>query len=99
LYDDEKTNSIERAIQVTRYRRMYQIQYNKKHGIKPATIVKSVSTKKRRIKGTKHLAKSDIKNRIIELDAKMKAAAERLDFESAIEYRDTIEEMKLALED
>ena len=99
LYADVKTNSIKRAIQVTRYRRMYQIQYNKKHGIKPATIVKSVSTKKRRIKGTKHLAKSDIKKRIIELDAKMKAAAEQLDFETAIEYRDTIEEMKLALED
>ena len=99
LYADVKTNSIERAIQVTRYRRMYQIQYNKKHGIKPATIVKSVSTKKRRIKGTKHLAKSDIKKQIIELDAKMKAAAERLDFETAIEYRDTIEEMKQALED
>ncbi|PVX24461.1 MAG: excinuclease ABC subunit B [Candidatus Bathyarchaeum sp.] len=97
LYADVKTKSIERAMQVTSYRRMFQIQYNKKHGIEPATIVKSVSKKKRRIKGTKHLAKSDIKKRIIELDAKMRAAAERLDFESAIEYRDTIEEMKQAL--
>lgn len=99
LYADVITKSIERAMQVTRYRRMYQIQYNKKHGIKPTTIVKSISTKKRRIKGTKHLAKSDIKKRIIELDAKMKVAAERLDFETAIEYRDTIEEMKQALGD
>jgi excinuclease ABC subunit B len=99
LYADVKTKSIERAMQVTHYRRMFQIQYNKKHGIKPTTIVKSVSTKKRRIKGTKHLAKSEIKKRIIALDAEMRAAAERLDFESAIEYRDTIEEMKQALVD
>jgi len=43
------------------------------------------------------LAKSDIKKRIIELDAKMKAAALRLDFESAIEYRDMIEELNQAI--
>ena len=94
LYADVKTRSIERAIQVTSYRRMFQMQYNNKHKITPKTIVKSVSLKKRRIKGTKHLAKSDIQKKIIEFDAKMKAAAERLDFESAIEYRDLIEELK-----
>jgi excinuclease ABC subunit B len=76
---------------------MFQMQYNSKHGITPATIVKSVSAKKGRIKGTKHLAKSDIQKRIIELDAKMKGAAERLDFENAIEYRDRIEELKQAI--
>ena len=73
------------------------MQYNNKHNITPRTIVKSVSGKKGRIKGTKHLAKSDIQKRIIELDAKMKAAAERLDFESAIEYRDMVEELKQAI--
>jgi len=97
LYADVKTRSIERAMQVTSYRRMFQMQYNSKHGITPATIVKSVSAKRGRIKGTKHLAKSDIQKRIIELDAKMKAAAERLDFEDAIEYRDRIEELKQAV--
>ena len=97
LYADVKTKSIERAMQVTNYRRMFQMQYNNKHNITPKTIVKSVSAKKGKIKGTKHLAKSDIQKRIIEFDAKMKAAAERLDFESAIDYRDTIEELKQAL--
>jgi excinuclease ABC subunit B len=97
LYADVKTKSIERAMQVTGYRRMFQTQYNNKHNITPKTIVKMVSAKKGRIKGTKHLAKSDIHKRIIELDAKMKTAAERLDFESAIEYRDMIEELKQAL--
>jgi excinuclease ABC subunit B len=97
LYADVKTKSIERAMQVTSYRRMFQMQYNNKHKITPKTIVKSVSAKKGKIKGTKHLAKSDIQKRIIDFDAKMKAAADRLDFESAIDYRDKIEELKQAL--
>ncbi len=97
LYADVKTKSIEGAMQITSYRRIVQMQYNKKHNITPKTIVKGVSSKKGRIKGTKHLAKSDIKKRIIELDAKMKAAALRLDFESAIEYRDMIEELNQAI--
>jgi excinuclease ABC subunit B len=94
LYADIKTKSITGAIQTTSYRRMFQMQYNKKHNITPMTIVKSVSSKKGKIKGIKHLAKSDIKKRIIEFDAKMKAAAQRLDFEKAIEYRDAIEELE-----
>ncbi len=93
LYADVKTKSILGAMQITNYRRIVQMQYNNKHNITPKTIMKGVSSKKGRIKGTKHLAKSDIKKRIIELDAKMKAAALRLDFESAIEYRDMIEEL------
>jgi len=97
LYADVKTKSIERAMHVTSYRRMFQMQYNNKHRITPKTIVKSVSAKKGKIKGTKHLAKSDIQKRIIELDAQMKAAAEQLDFESAIEYRNVLEELKQSL--
>jgi len=94
LYADVKTKSIESAMQLTNYRRMFQMQYNSKHNITPKTIVKSVSVKKGHIKGTKHLAKTDIQRRIIELDAKMKTAAEMLDFESAIQFRDTMEELK-----
>ena len=97
LYADVKTKSIERAMEITSYRRLFQMQYNNKHWITPATIVKSVSAKEGTIKGTKHLAKSDIQKQIIELDAKMKASAEQLDFEHAIEYRDRISELKHAL--
>jgi excinuclease ABC subunit B len=97
LYADVKTKSIQRAMEITRYRRIFQKQYNRKHNITPKTIVKSVSKIRGKIRGTKHLAKSDIQNRIIDLDAKMKSAAERLDFEAAIEFRDTIEQLKLTL--
>jgi len=42
------------------------------------------------IKGSKHLTKSDIQRQIIELDAKMREAAQKLDFERAIELRDVM---------
>jgi excinuclease ABC subunit B len=59
--------------------------------------VKSVSHKEGTIKGTKHLAKSDIQLQMIELDAQMREAAEKLDFERAIELRDAISELNSAL--
>jgi excinuclease ABC subunit B len=93
LYANIKTKSIMGAIKITNYRRKFQTQYNNKHNITPRTIVKSVSTIKGKIKGTRHLGKSDIHKRIIELDAKMKRAASKLDFESAIQFRDTMEEL------
>lgn len=90
LYADVKTQSIKRAIEITNYRRQFQKRYNEAHGITPATIIKRISEKEGVIKGTKHLAKSDLKRQIIELDAQMREAAEKLDFERAIELRDAI---------
>jgi excinuclease ABC subunit B len=97
LYADAKTQSIKNAVKVTLHRRMFQTKYNETYGITPQTIVKSVSVKEGTIKGTKHLAKSDIQRQIIELDAKMREAAEKLDFEKAIHLRDTIEDMKRSM--
>ncbi len=90
LYADVKTQSIKRAIEITNYRRKFQKRYNEAHGITPATIIKRVSEKEGVIKGTKHLAKSDVQRQIIELDAQMREAAEKLNFERAIELRDAI---------
>ena len=64
------------------------------HKIVPQTIKKSVSVKGRRIKDTKYMAKSDIEKKVVELEAKMKKAAEELRFEEAIELRDVIEGLK-----
>ena len=84
---------------ITMRRRKFQTEFNKKHGITPRTIVKGVSHKEREIKGTRHLAKSDIKKMIIELDAKMHEYAEKLDFEKAIQLRDKTEEMQKSLKE
>jgi len=97
LYADIQTQSIKRAMEITYYRRNFQKRYNEKYGITPATIIKAVTIKESTIKGTKHLAKSDIQRQIAELDAKMREAAEKLEFEKAIELRDAIAELQRAL--
>ena len=90
LYADNVTRSIRRAMEITSYRRKFQQRYNQVNGIVPHTIVKKVSEKEGVIKGSKHLTKSDIQRQIIELDAKMHEAAQKLDFEKAIELRDAM---------
>jgi excinuclease ABC subunit B len=97
LYADVETRSIKRAMEITNHRRQFQKRFNLIHHITPKSIVKSVSLKESKIKGTKHLAKSDISRQIIELDAQMREAAEKLEFERAIELRDTISELTMAL--
>jgi excinuclease ABC subunit B len=97
LYADVKTQSIKSAIEVTQYRRQFQMRFNKVHGITPKTIIKGVSKKEGTIKGIKHLAKSDVHRRIAELEAQMKAAAEHLEFEKAIQLRDIIRDLEKSL--
>ncbi|MFH0971386.1 MAG: excinuclease ABC subunit UvrB [Candidatus Micrarchaeota archaeon] len=96
LYADVETRSIKRAMEITSQRRIFQMRYNRKHKIAPATIIKAVSQKEGKIKGTKHLGKTEIRRQIIDLDAKMRECAEQLDFEGAIGLRDRIEELKYA---
>lgn len=97
LYADIQTQSIKRAMETTYYRRNFQKRYNEKYGITPTTIIKAVTVKESTIKGVKHLAKADIQNQIIELDAKMREAAEKLEFEKAIQLRDAIAELQRGL--
>jgi excinuclease ABC subunit B len=94
LYADRKTDSIKNAMEITRKRREMQIEFNKRHNITPTTIVKKIADKKYELKGIKHMAAKDVENKLIELDAAMRVAAEKLDFEKAIELRDTIEALK-----
>lgn len=94
LYADTITQSIRSAMNITRERRKQQEIFNKKHNIIPTQIHKKVQESKRVIKGTKHLAKGDIEKQLIELDAQMKKAAEELNFEKAIELRDTIKHLQ-----
>jgi excinuclease ABC subunit B len=85
-------------MEITEHRRAFQKRYNKIHGITPQTIIKKVSLKEGTIKGIKHMAKTDVQRQIIEFDAEMREAAERLDFERAIQLRDAIREMSQSLD-
>ena len=94
LYADTMTDSIRHAVAETKRRRMLQIEYNRKHGIVPATIVKAIKEKEIEIKDVKHIPKKDIPNLLIEIEAEMREAADKLDFERAIALRDKIAALK-----
>jgi excinuclease ABC subunit B len=94
LYADTMTDSIKKAMAETQRRRTMQLAYNARHGITPQTIIKPIREKEVEITDVKHVPKSEIPNLIIELEADMRDAAERLDFERAIALRDTIRKLQ-----
>jgi len=94
LYADKMTYSISEAVRKTEERRALQMRYNQEQGIVPKTINKPVREKVAEITDTRHIPKSDIPNMIIELDAEMRDAANVLDFERAIQLRDTIKRLE-----
>ena len=100
MYADTVTGSMKRAIDETERRRKIQSEYNEKHGIVPKTIVKEIKntigiTGKK--SGTDDIKLKDIPNEIEKLKALMKVASAQLDFERAIEIRDTISQLKKKL--
>ena len=97
LYADRMTGSIKKAMETTERRRALQMAYNQEHGIIPKTIKKPIREKVVEITDTRHIPKSDIPNAIIELEAEMMAAAERLEFERAIQLRDTVRRLEREL--
>jgi excinuclease ABC subunit B len=100
MYADTITDSMRRAIDETERRRKIQDEYNKAHGITPKTIVKEVKstlniTKKK--KAGEDMSVKDIPAEIEKLKALMKVASAQLDFEKAIEIRETIAQLRARL--
>ena len=103
LYADRMTGSIEAALEETNRRREKQIKYNTEHGITPKTIKKNIaSSLKEMTEGDfiKDDSKEveDLKNidkKLKEYNRKMKEAAQNLEFEEAMVYRDKIKELEL----
>ena len=102
MYADTVTGSMRRAIDETERRRKAQMAYNREHGIVPKTIVKEVKstigiTQKKSAQSADKIRKEDIPDEIEKLKALMKVASNQLDFEKAIEIRDTINQLKRRL--
>ena len=102
MYADTITGSMRRAIDETERRRKAQMAYNREHGIVPKTIVKEVKstigiTQKKSAQSADKIRKEDIPDEIEKLKALMKVASNQLDFEKAIEIRDTINQLKRRL--
>ncbi|VVB73036.1 UvrABC system protein B [uncultured archaeon] len=94
LYADNMTGSIRSAMEKTERRRALQLAYNQENGIVPKTIKKPIREKVVEITDTRHIPKSDIPNVIIEMQAQMYEAAERLEFEKAIQLRDAVRRLE-----
>jgi len=94
LYADSVTDSIREAVSETERRRALQKEYNRVHNILPETIIKAIPEKEVDLKDTRHIPRQDIPNLLVDLEAKMKIAAENLEFEEAIRIRDRIRSLK-----
>ncbi|MBI2028910.1 excinuclease ABC subunit UvrB [Candidatus Gottesmanbacteria bacterium] len=109
LYADRTTDSMKRAIVEVTRRRNIQLEYNKKHRITPATVIKPI--RKKLIEREKEIEdvsekvlltinKDDLvlqdKKKIIKtLTLAMKEAAADLDFELATKLRDKIKDISI----
>ncbi len=110
LYADKETQSIQRALLETERRRSLQKLYNKKHGITPETIIKSIHGVIREQNHSKTSSESgshvrleedylfsnveEVRNEIQRSRKLMKKAAKHLDFEKAAECRDYIRKLQ-----
>ncbi len=97
MYADEMTGSMQRAIGETNRRRAKQQAYNEAHGITPKTIVKEVTSTLNitgKAKKASEVATKDIPEEIEKLKTLMRIAANALDYEKAIEIRETINELR-----
>lgn len=107
LYCENITGSIRRAVKETNRRRKIQLEYNRKYGIIPKTITKSVeefavinninnfedfSTVNE--EHEKYLSQNNLWLLIKSLEKEMKQAAKDLDFERATLLRDEIRRLK-----
>ena len=91
LYCDKRTKSIDNAVAETNRRRAVQEEFNRKHGITPKTIIKSVGASQLELKEEKgKVSRTDLRTLAINIEAEMQQAADSLDFERAIELRDQL---------
>jgi excinuclease ABC subunit B len=110
LYADNLTDSMAKAISETERRRAIQQEYNEKHGIVPTPIVKKSNNAilaflevSRRLNAQEldqayeqvsEIPLEDIPTLITQLEAQMKEAAKKLEFEEAAKYRDRIKHLR-----
>ncbi len=103
MYADSITGSMAKAIGETNRRRKIQDAYNKANGITPKTVVKSVrdiieigkaADEAATAKGKKKLTPAAREKLIATLNAEMKEAARKLEFEQAAFLRDKIRRLR-----
>lgn len=112
MYGDTITKSMQKAIDITKDRRILQEKFNKEHNITPKTIIKDISsnfeilttkidsdTITKKELAEKKITRKDILAEIDKLKTLMNTSVRSLDFESAIKLRDRIAQLKEMLND
>ena len=108
LYAERITDSMRRAMDETERRREHQQAHNKKHGITPTTVLKSVAdilegavtpgkkigAKAKKAKDISKLTVGELNQRIHKVEDEMFAAAKDLQFELAAKLRDDLQMVK-----
>ncbi|HOX55405.1 MAG TPA: excinuclease ABC subunit UvrB [Candidatus Paceibacterota bacterium] len=106
LYADARTESIQRFLAISDYRRKKQLAYNAEHHITPRSVNRAVEESLSSYHETARQAQSvlaesgvdiDLNDTIRELEEEMLAAANNLEFEKAALLRDQIRELKRAV--
>ena len=99
MYADVLTDSMKRAIGETNRRRTIQNEYNVKNNITPKTIEHFVeNTLEITQKDDTKMSARDIEREIDNITARMKTAANQLDFELAIQLREQVVKLTKQLE-
>jgi len=107
FYADQSTESIRRTIAETTRRRARQEDYNREHGIEPATILKDIHSPlvalsaldypkeiRPQLLEVAERAELPLAERIARVEKAMREAAKRLEFEEAAELRDKLRELR-----
>jgi len=110
MYADVMTDSMKKAIEETKRRRLLQQRYNEENHITPTTIKKSVrdlisiskevaKTEKTLAKDPESMNRDELQELIGKIEKQMRAAAAELNFEMAAELRDRMADLKKNLDD
>ncbi len=107
MYADRVTGSMAATIRETERRRELQAAYNREHGITPETIRSSIRELLQTVYERDYYtvdvetaapetfdSPAALQKRLVELEAQMKEAARRLDFEQAADLRDRIKALR-----
>jgi excinuclease ABC subunit B len=107
FYADDVTDSMRRAIDETNRRRKLQLEYNRKHGITPKGIVKTLDEVRlatsvadaKRVEGASVITDGDVSPEKLAsmLEEEMLSEARALNFEKAASLRDRLEEVMLQI--
>lgn len=115
MYADSITDSMRQAIEETDRRRGKQESYNKEHHLEPFTIVKEIYDITARLSASSYVAdeqseysaegqlsilpNDELRKLISETEARMKNAADSMEFERAAVLRDQVYELRKMLAD